>query len=101
MATKEEIKNRLEVLEAYWSGEVVQWTNRNTDGGWLDCGANEIFNWSGYNFRVKPKLREVWVLFDEERKEYSSEPYLSLQAAKDSKEDDEGIVKFREVMEDE
>ena len=50
--TKEEIKDAAKVMEAYANGKKIQFLDEYNK--WIDV-ANPSFNWSIYNYRIKPE----------------------------------------------
>jgi len=84
-----EIQRMVDVMQAYLDGEEVEW-RRVYGGDWFLCNELEMFQWDKYDFRIKPKPREVWIrdggLF------YSKE---------ESEKYGDVAVKYREVIEDE
>jgi hypothetical protein len=54
MSTKEMIA----VMQAFDDGKVIQF--KGDLGTWQDC--NPSWNWSEYEYRVKPEPREWWIV---------------------------------------
>ena len=50
--TIEEIRNAAKVMEAYANGKKIQFLDEYNN--WIDV-TNPSFNWSIYNYRIKPK----------------------------------------------
>ena len=50
--TREEIKDAAKVMEAYANGKKIQFLDEYNK--WIDV-ANPSFNWSIYNYRIKPE----------------------------------------------
>ena len=63
-----ELKRQVEVMEAYERGENVEAKVRR-DGNWLPILRAPPFeptwDWGYFDYRVKPKKREVWLIQDE------------------------------------
>lgn len=52
------LKERVEVMQAYLDGKTIQ---DNIDGNWTDweSGNDPQFNWSSYDYRIKPENKQV------------------------------------------
>lgn len=83
------------VLRAYENGKKVQLNRRNRDYHWTDCQwghGKEIWDFSSFDYRVKPKPREFYIL--------QRDGYHVIQqeyASPGSKHKD--IIHVREVLE--
>ena len=56
ITTKEDIKRATEVMLAYAQGKTIQ--RQDPDGKWIDCTV-PMFDWAGYNYRIKPQLTDI------------------------------------------
>ena len=56
IATKEDIKRATEVMLAYAQGKTIQ--RQDPNGKWNDCPV-PMFDWAGYNYRIKPQLTDI------------------------------------------
>ena len=56
ITTKEDIKRATEVMLAYAQGKTIQ--RQDPDGKWVDCVV-PMFDWAGYNYRIKPQLTDI------------------------------------------
>ena len=60
-----ELKRQIEVMQAYERGEEVEKTYRfRSEQLWQSIPGRVWFDWNDYDYRVKPKRREVWAAFD-------------------------------------
>ena len=58
-----ELKRQVEVMEAYERGEEIEWAVRNSRGlQWQTARDPLGFDWPVFDYRVKPKKREVWLM---------------------------------------
>jgi hypothetical protein len=101
MANKEEIKERIRIMQAWLDGEEVQWFDKEWDtlGGSSAQHAGAAFDFEQYTYRIKPKPREIWALFypNGSVDTFNSEDRAISFASRSSGE----LVKCREVLEDE
>jgi hypothetical protein len=49
----DDVKYKIEVMQAYAEGKEIQWICKLTDEEWEDC-PNPGFNWARNDYRVKP-----------------------------------------------
>ena len=57
------IDDMIAVLQAHKEGKPLQFQARDELNKWDDCTASPIFNFSSYNYRVKPEPREFWLAY--------------------------------------
>ena len=56
ITTREDIKRATEVMLAYAQGKTIQ--RQDPNGKWNDCPV-PMFDWAGYNYRIKPQLTDI------------------------------------------
>lgn len=97
MATREETKRMIEVMQAYADGEEVEWKLAGRPSGWDgDPCIMPSWNWDKYDYRVKPQPRVLYVIQDESGQFSSSWPTRRQAEAHVGRY--ESIVKFQEVL---
>ena len=62
MATKEETKRMIEVMQAFVDGEEIEYTDRDNRTPWRTSAHVDYpaWNWGSRDYRVKPKPRELF-----------------------------------------
>lgn len=91
-------KEKMEVMQAFMDGKLIQRTHRDEDRGrWSTLGTEPVWDWLMYDFRVKPELRTIWV------NEYASEQDVVHDNKEIAIEDAAGYavrvaVEYREVI---
>ena len=67
ITTKEDIKRATDVMLAYAQGKTIQ--RQDPNGKWNDCPV-PMFDWAGYNYRIKPQLTDIqpnqWISVEDE-----------------------------------
>ncbi len=63
---REDIKKAIAVMQAYVDGEEIEYAKRGIPGvgtacSWDSHDYTPNFDWHNYDYRIKPKPREVWV----------------------------------------
>jgi len=81
-------------MQAYLDGRDVEW-RRVYGGDWFLCEDREMFQWDKYDFRIKPKPREMWLV---DVTGCLSDRRAFIETACPEVE---GAVKYREVLNDE
>lgn len=60
MATKEQIQERVTIMQAWLDGKEVESIDTGFTGAlWTPLGSNPSFDWGTYRYRIKPKIRKV------------------------------------------
>jgi hypothetical protein len=57
---REETIAAIKVMQAYVYGAEIEFSER--PGEWEPCVGGPLWNWSGRDYRIKPKPLECWVL---------------------------------------
>ena len=57
-------KEKIEVMQAWDAGEPLQIKDYNDE--WLDfpTDSEPTWNWDNCDYRIKPKLKELWATYD-------------------------------------
>ena len=64
-----ELKRQIEVMQAYQGGAAIEFRlNHISDAKWDIGGPPGHFDWQSFDYRVKPKKRELLVGFDADGK---------------------------------
>jgi hypothetical protein len=94
MASREEIKERIEIMQAWLDGEIIERIRKNKENAeWGVMKQHEIgFRFERYRYRIKSQPMEIWY-------DPSDDNFHSL--AKDGLRASSKRIKFREVLEDE
>lgn len=83
------IDEKIAVLEAFKRGETIQFLMPSQ--GWIDCAGEPLWNFNEYDYRAKPKSREVWCAFNSEGRLFAATDKHQCLPFE--------LVKFREVIE--
>jgi len=100
--TIEEWLEQLEIQQAWRDGEQLQFKSKSSSLSWITCTPRSDcdtvdFAFDKYEYRIKPKAREIWVvtgkvfLEEKEAKQFGINNYIATNR----------VRKFREVLEDE
>ena len=78
-----DIDRMVTVMQAFKEGKAIQYwarCNRGTDENWGDA-PNPSWDWSAYDYRVKPEPRRIWLNWYPTKKCRSSVCYDSREEA--------------------
>lgn len=101
MSTKEEIKKRIEIMQAWVDGAEIETSFIGGDEWSVKtCPSFDSFN--SLKYRIKPKPREVWVNeYNDGIQAFSLKSHAKTYAKVESHRLVKAAVKYREVVEDE
>lgn len=93
------IDEMITVLQAYKDGYMIQAKEKNTRG-YFECLKDPSWNFADFDYRVKPKPKEIWV--NEFPNRYHLAAFHHEKDAIDSASDKcvRVAVKYREVVDD-
>lgn len=111
MSTSKELTvDRIAVMKAYVDGSEIQFIGHNKKGGkWSDVPF-PVWDWSLFDYRIKPVPSEVYVVEgtnNSTKSSYMTGPYLAKENADKCVQRNNSvgwtyrIIKYREVLKDE
>ena len=58
-------KDMIKIMQAYLDGESIERANNATNYKWVPTNGTPAWEWHSFNYRIKPKPKELWVNEDD------------------------------------
>lgn len=91
------LKEKTEIMQACLDAEDIQLRSYENKT-WQDCIVEPDFDWFNYDYRVKPKQKEVWITKNINCGSFGN-IYETKEAAEKNLNPDWKAVKFIEIIE--
>lgn len=99
------LKEKIEVMQAALDGKGIKYKHKNSSDGFdlRKCVDDYNFNWSEYDYYIKPEPMEFWVnVYEEQNVRLSSlcESRKEAEARANGSDGHIKTIKLREVLDD-